>query len=151
MRWNPQQCRDRFAAARVARLATADADGRPHLVPVTFALITSVGQPEDTVAFAVDHKPKSTTRLRRLANIAANDRVCLLADEYADDWAQLWWVRADGRARIVEPGTESQEAPPEHHTAVRHLQERYAQYRDTPPAGPVVLIDVTRWSGWSPG
>ncbi|QBI56394.1 TIGR03668 family PPOX class F420-dependent oxidoreductase [Streptomonospora litoralis] len=149
MRWNSEQCRDRFARARVARLATADPSARPHLVPVTFALVTGPGDAADTVAFAIDHKPKSTTALRRLANIADNPQVCLLADEYSDDWEHLWWVRADGRARIVEPGTDTEGTPPEHRTAVRHLQERYSQYRDTPPAGPVVLIEVTRWSGWS--
>ncbi|MDT0300798.1 TIGR03668 family PPOX class F420-dependent oxidoreductase [Streptomonospora wellingtoniae] len=151
MRWNARQCREHFARARVARLATVDADGLPHLVPVTFALIAGGEGDADTVAFAVDDKPKRTTSLRRLANIAADPRVCLLADEYSDDWSGLWWVRADGLARIVDPGTDSQNAPPEHRTAVRRLQERYAQYRDAPPAGPVVLIEVTRWSGWSSG
>ncbi|GAB3456475.1 TIGR03668 family PPOX class F420-dependent oxidoreductase [Streptomonospora sediminis] len=169
MRWNTEQCRERFARARVARLATADSEGRPHLVPVTFALLTGTGTgtgsgtgaggwagqhtgaagTADTVVIAIDHKPKRTTRVRRLANIAANPQVSLLADEYAEDWERLWWVRADGRAGTIEPGTESQDAPPEHRTAVRHLQERYSQYRDTPPGGPVILIDITRWSGWS--
>ena len=72
-------------AARVARLATVSATGQPHLVPVTFAV------DGDMIYTAVDHKPKTTTRLRRLANIAANPQVTLLADHYADDWDQLWW------------------------------------------------------------
>ncbi|KIH99713.1 F420-dependent protein [Streptomonospora alba] len=151
MRWNAEQCREAFARARVARLATADAEGRPHLVPVTFALLEGAGQAPDTVVVAIDNKPKRTTALRRLANIAANPQVCLLADEYSDDWEELWWVRADGRARIVEPGTDTQETPSEHRTAIRHLQERYGPYRDAPPTGPVIVIEVTRWSGWSFG
>ncbi|MDP9865089.1 MULTISPECIES: TIGR03668 family PPOX class F420-dependent oxidoreductase [Streptosporangium] len=130
------QARARFQAARVARLATADAHGTPHLVPVTFDL------DGDTVAFAVDHKPKRTTDLRRLRNIAANDRVCLLVDHYDDDWSRLWWVRADGRARITGEG-------PSRERALARLAERYPPYRDRPPRGPVVLIEVESWTGWS--
>jgi PPOX class probable F420-dependent enzyme len=130
------EARARFGAARVARLATVDEVGRPHLVPVTFDV------DGDTVTFAIDHKPKRTTNLRRLRNLAANDRVCLLVDHYDDDWSQLWWVRADGRARIVEDG-EARER------ALTRLAERYRQYRDRPPQGPVVLIAVESWTGWS--
>ncbi|WP_406312036.1 TIGR03668 family PPOX class F420-dependent oxidoreductase [Streptosporangium sp. NBC_01639] len=130
------QARERFRDARVARLATADVRGTPHLVPVTFDV------DGDTVAFAIDHKPKRTTDLRRLRNIAVNDRVCLLADHYDDDWSRLWWVRADGRARIAEDGTVRERA-------LRRLTERYRQYRDRPPRGPVVLIAVESWTGWS--
>jgi PPOX class probable F420-dependent enzyme len=122
-----------FAAARVARLATVSADGAPHLVPVTFALHG------DTVAIAVDHKPKRTTRLRRLRNIEANPRVSLLADHYTDDWDQLWWVRADGTARVL-PSCDDQ---------VGWLAAKYSQYADRPPTGPVILVDVTAWRGWS--
>ncbi|MFD8533948.1 TIGR03668 family PPOX class F420-dependent oxidoreductase [Streptosporangium canum] len=132
------QARARFRDARVARLATADARGRPHLVPVTFDL------DGDTVAFAVDHKPKRTTDLRRLRNIAANDRVCLLVDHYDDDWTRLWWVRADGRARVAGDGADRERA-------LARLAERYPQYRDRPPRGPVVLIAVESWTSWSYG
>lgn len=132
------QARARFRDARVARLATADARGRPHLVPVTFDL------DGDTVAFAVDHKPKRTTDLRRLRDIAANDRVCLLVDHYDDDWTRLWWVRADGRARVAGDGADRERA-------LARLAERYPQYRDRPPRGPVVLIAVESWTGWSYG
>ncbi|MFD8559388.1 TIGR03668 family PPOX class F420-dependent oxidoreductase [Streptosporangium canum] len=132
------QARARFRDARVARLATADARGRPHLVPVTFDL------DGDTVAFAVDHKPKRTTDLRRLRNIAANDRVCLLVDHYDDDWTRLWWVRADGRARVAGDGADRERA-------LARLAERYPQYRGRPPRGPVVLIAVESWTGWSYG
>jgi PPOX class probable F420-dependent enzyme len=93
----PHQARRRFAAARVARLATADAAGRPHIVPVTFAV------DGDVVYSAVDAKPKRGTALKRLANVAANPAVALLVDHYADDWNELWWVRADGTGRVVDP------------------------------------------------
>ena len=93
----PHQARQRFAAARVARLATADAAGRPHIVPVTFAV------DGDVVYTAVDAKPKQSTALKRLANVAANPAVALLVDHYADDWNELWWVRADGTGRVVDP------------------------------------------------
>jgi PPOX class probable F420-dependent enzyme len=130
---SPEEARELFASARVARLATADAEGVPHVVPLVFAL------DGDTIYSAVDPKPKRTTDLKRLRNVAANPRVALLADHYADeDWDALWWVRADGSGRVLD-------ASPE---AVALLRERYAQYRDTPPAGPVLVIDVWRWSGW---
>ena len=132
------EARRRFAAARVARLATADAVGVPHVVPVVFAV------EGDTVVVAVDHKPKRTTALKRLANVRANPRVALLADHYADDdWDALWWVRADGAGRILDP------AEPEAGAGVARLVDRYAQYRTQPPAGPVLAVDVDRWTGWS--
>jgi PPOX class probable F420-dependent enzyme len=133
----PEQARRRFAQARVARLATADAGGLPHLVPMVFALTS------DTIYSAVDAKPKRSTSLRRLANIAANPRVAVLVDHYDDDWNTLWWVRADGSGRIVAPGE------PEGRDAVARLLARYFQYRARPPHGPVLAIDVARWSGWS--
>ncbi|HEX2104984.1 MAG TPA: TIGR03668 family PPOX class F420-dependent oxidoreductase [Solirubrobacteraceae bacterium] len=130
--------RARFAAARVARLATVAADGRPHLIPVVFALAG------DTIYSAVDDaKPKATLRLRRLANIAANPAVSLLADHYAEDWSALWWVRADGVARVIDPGE------PVAARARELLAARYQQYRDAPPPGPVIAVAVERWSGWA--
>src|SRR5690242_12438701 len=96
MRLTPEEARERFAAARVARLATADAGGRPHLVPIVFAVAG------DEVFSAVDAKPKRTANLKRLANVRANPHVALLADHYDDDWSELWWARADGRARVLE-------------------------------------------------
>ncbi|MFI8182664.1 TIGR03668 family PPOX class F420-dependent oxidoreductase [Actinacidiphila glaucinigra] len=132
------EARERFAAARVARLATADAAGTPHLVPVVFAV------DGDTVALAVDHKPKRTTRLKRLANIEANPAVCLLADHYDEDWDVLWWARADGTARVLPPAGGSAAAA----RLVALLTAEYGQYAGRPPAGPVVEISVRRWSGW---
>lgn len=133
------EARRRFASADVAHLATADAQGRPHLVPIVFALH------DDILWSAVDAKPKRTRALRRLANIAANPAVCVLVDHYEDDWTRLWWVRADGRARILEatdPGAVA---------GLDALAARYGAYRDARPPGPVLEVSVERWSGWSSG
>jgi len=141
---SPEEAQARFAAARVARLATADADGVPHLVPVVFAAVTGAGG--DVIYSAVDAKPKRTTALRRLANVRANPRVALLVDVYDDArWDVLWWVRADGDGYVIEPDE------PEARHAVGLLVARYRQYRDAPPAGPVLAVRVTRWSGWTAG
>jgi PPOX class probable F420-dependent enzyme len=129
-----QEARRRFAGARVARLATAGADGRPHIVPMVFA------QAGETIYSAVDAKPKRTTELRRLANVGENPAVALLADHYEDDWDELWWVRADGRGRVLDPGCE------EARRATVLLSARYPQQRG---AGAVLAVDVARWIGWS--
>ena len=131
----PAEARARFAAARVARLATADAAGRPHLVPIAFAVAG------DTIYSAVDAKPKRTRALRRLANVRENPAVSLLVDHWdEDDWAALWWVRADGRGRVLDS------ADPEARRAVELLRERYPAQRD---AGEVLVVEVERWSGWA--
>ncbi|WP_406384699.1 TIGR03668 family PPOX class F420-dependent oxidoreductase [Streptomyces sp. NBC_01618] len=132
------EARERFAAARIARLATADEAARPHLVPVVFAV------DGDTVLLAVDDKPKRTTRLKRLANIAANPSVCLLTDHYEEEWGRLWWARADGEARVLPPPDRSSEAA----RGISLLTAKYEQYADRPPGGPVVRVSVLRWSGW---
>ncbi|MCF3103841.1 TIGR03668 family PPOX class F420-dependent oxidoreductase [Streptomyces roseoverticillatus] len=136
MRLGSAEARARFTAAPVARLATADQAGVPHLVPVTFAV------DGDTVYFAVDRKPKHTRDLRRLHNIRQNPRVALLADHYADDWTALWWARADGRAAIWTDEARCR-------TPLGLLAEKYPQYRDRPPEGPVVAVEVEGWSGWA--
>jgi PPOX class probable F420-dependent enzyme len=131
----PAEARARFAAARVARLATADAAGRPHLVPIAFVVAG------DTIYSAVDAKPKRTRALRRLANVRENPVVSLLVDHWdEDDWAALWWVRADGRGRVLDP------EEPEARGAVELLRERYPAQRD---AGEVLAVEVERWSGWA--
>lgn len=136
MRLDESTCRERFAAARVARLATVGRDAQPHIVPVTFALSG------ETIITAIDQKPKTTTSLRRLRNIAENPRVSLLVDHYADDWTQLWWVRVDGVAqRIDDNGTREE--------AIRALAAKYAQYLNDSPRGPVIKIEVSSWRGWS--
>lgn len=106
---------------------------RPHLVPITFAVYG------DTLVTAVDHKPKRHHALRRLANIDDHPLVSLLVDHYDEDWTQLWWVRADGLARVAPIDPE----------AVEWLGEKYQQYRDRPPEGPVIRVRITRWTGWS--
>jgi len=132
---SPEEARRRFAAARVARLATADASGHPHLVPIVFAV------ERETIYSVVDAKPKRTTELRRLRNVRSNPRVSALVDHYEDaDWSALWWVRADGLARVLEPDQ------PESHKAVALLAGRHSQQRAT---GAVLAIDVQRWSGWA--
>jgi PPOX class probable F420-dependent enzyme len=130
-----EDARRRFGEARVARLATVDAHGQPHLVPIVFALAG------ETIYSVVDAKPKRTTELRRLANVRANPRVSVLADHYDDtDWDALWWARADGTARVL--CLDESEA----RSAVQLLARRYPQQR---PAGSVLAIDVERWSGWA--
>ena len=128
--------RERVERARVARLATVGAGGRPHLVPITFALDT------DTIYFAVDAKPKRTSDLQRLRNIAVNPAVSVLVDHYDDDWTSLWWVRADGTARILQQDGEADRA-------IALLATRYPQYRQTRPPGPVVAITIQTMTGWA--
>ncbi|HMD55884.1 MAG TPA: TIGR03668 family PPOX class F420-dependent oxidoreductase [Solirubrobacteraceae bacterium] len=131
------EARRRFATARVARLATVDGDGRPHLVPIVFVLA------RETIYSVTDTKPKRTTELRRLQNVRANPDASVLVDHYDDaNWSALWWVRADGAARILDLDE------PEAQHAVQMLSERYPQQR---AAGPVLAIDVQRWSAWSAG
>ncbi|MEU6581756.1 TIGR03668 family PPOX class F420-dependent oxidoreductase [Nocardia sp. NPDC046763] len=140
MRSDDATALSRFRAARVARLATADTTGVPHLVPVTFAV-----SPADSpllVVIAIDNKPKTTTDLRRLRNIAANRRVSVLADHYDEDWTRLWWTRLDGAADILH-GTVDRELP------LGWLVAKYPQYQVDPPAGPIIRIAVDSVRGWS--
>jgi len=118
--------------AGVARLATVDASGRPHIVPICFAL------EGDTLYTAVDEKPKRSRRLKRLANIEANPHVEVLIDHYEEDWSRLWWVRLRGVARIVEDPH-----------AVEVLAAKYPQYRQQPPRGPVIAVAVEERSEWT--
>jgi PPOX class probable F420-dependent enzyme len=137
---NTATMRQLIEAARVARMATVDADGRPHLVPVCFVL--DGDGDADRVYVAVDHKPKRGTELRRTANLRATGRACLLVDHYGEDWSQLWWVRLDGHgAQASDP------AEAEH--ALDALAAKYPQYRADPPDGPVLRIDIDAYRGWS--
>jgi PPOX class probable F420-dependent enzyme len=129
--------RRRIGESRDAYLATAGADGRPHAVPIGFAVAG------DNISFAVDAKPKQTVNLKRLRNIAENPRVAVLFDHYEEDWSQLWWIRVDGTARVVAD-------PAEMSRAVDLLMDRYPQYGQARPAGPVVAISIDRMSGWTP-
>ena len=125
----------RIAAARVARVATIDPDGRAHLVPIVFAV------DGDTLYSAVDRKPKRSSKLRRIENARARPDVTVLVDHYDDDWSRLWWIRLRGRARVLEAGDERERA-------LKLLGEKYPQYRDEPPDGPVLAVDVTEVREW---
>jgi PPOX class probable F420-dependent enzyme len=127
--------RERFATARVARLATIGPAG-PHLVPVVFAV------QDDTVVIAIDHKPKTRRDVQRLANIRTRPEVSLLADHYDEDWTTLWWVRADGVAEVVEDAA-AMTGP------IDLLVAKYPQYREVRPAGPVIVVRVSQWRGWA--
>jgi PPOX class probable F420-dependent enzyme len=127
---------ERLTAARVARLATTDPDGRPHLVPIVFAL------EGDTLYSAVDRKPKRSTKLRRIENARERPEVTVLVDHYDDDWGRLWWIRLRGRARVLDEGEEREHA-------LELLQEKYPQYREERPDGPVLAVDVTDVRDWA--
>ena len=148
---SPDAMRRLVADARVARLATVDAAGRPHLVPVCFVLElgpdasdgASAGRRSgDRVHIAVDRKPKRSTELRRTANLRATGRASLLVDHYAEDWSQLWWVRLDGTgAPVGDPAAAGR--------AIDALAAKYPQYRAERPDGPVLTIEVEAYRGWS--
>jgi PPOX class probable F420-dependent enzyme len=130
------RCRALLSAARVGRLATVRPGGRPHVVACCFAV------EGERLWTAVDAKPKATTRLQRLANVQANPWASLLVDHYSEAWDELWWVRVDGRAAVLEDGDERD-------AAIAALVARYEQYAAAPPAGPVIAIATERLSGWS--
>ncbi len=129
--------RRRVATARVARLATVDPDGAPHLVPICFAL------DDDTLYSAVDSKPKRSRDLRRLRNVRERPVATVLVNHYDEDWTRLWWVRLRGPARVLEPGA-TQEA-----RAIALLVAKYPQYRAVPPAGPVLAVTLAERRGWT--
>ena len=126
-------------AQRIAHLATADADGAPHVVPVCFAVAGA------NAYVTLDDKPKRAGRgpLKRLRNIAENPRVALVADRYDDrDWSRLGWVLLRGRAEIVHSGRE-------HAKAQRLLRRRYAQMRAMAlEEHPVIAIRIERVASW---
>ena len=121
----------------MAYLATIRSDGRPHLVPIVFAI-------EDEMAYSIaDPKPKDGLDLLRHRNIAANPSVSLLVDEYDEDWTRLWWVRADGTARVVEEGDERD-------TTLRLLRAKYPQYAAwTTPFGAATVVRIDGITSWT--
>ena len=130
---------------RIGHLATATADGAPHVVPVCYALSGGA------IWIALDEKPKSVRprRLKRARNIMANPRASLVVDVYDDaDWSRLAWVMVRGAARLVDAG-------PEHGLAVAALRRRYAQYRDMRLEECVLIAIVaertTSWGGLAGG
>jgi PPOX class probable F420-dependent enzyme len=134
VRIDETDCLDLLSQTRVAHLATVGQDGRPHIVPVTFALAGH------TLVSVIDHKPKRTTDLQRLRNIAGNPHVAVLVDYYDDDWTQLWWVRVDGVAHVADLIPSDQ---------MNALQEKYPLYRSNPPQGSMIEVTIDRLSGWS--
>jgi PPOX class probable F420-dependent enzyme len=125
---------------RVAHLATAAADGAPHVVPICFTLLG------DTVYIAIDEKPKrgDLLRLRRLRNIAENPRVAIVADVYDDaDWSRLGFVLLRASARLLQPPV------PEHRAAINALRDKYPQYRAMALEDrPVIAADVQSSVAW---
>jgi PPOX class probable F420-dependent enzyme len=128
--------RQLVATARVGRLATLAPGGRLHLVPICFALHG------DVLYSAVDEKPKRSRRLQRIENVRVHPDVAVLVDHYEEDWSRLWWVRLRGSGRLVEHGQELE-------AALRLLAEKYAQYQERPPPGPVLAIVIDEWRAWS--
>lgn len=106
--------------ARVGRLATADADGNPHVIPICYAIVEEAGAVR--IVSAIDEKPKSTRDLQRVRDIRENPSIALLVDFYDEDWSRLAWVQVRGRARLRSGETDG------HGTAVSALESRYEQY-----------------------
>ena len=130
----PGEAQSIVAEARRATLGTLDSRGRPHLVPITFALRSG------EIVSAIDHKPKTTTSLGRVANLTRDPHVTVLIDRYDDQWIRLGWIMVRGLARMDAPGS-----------ATGALSGRYPQYRSFPPQGEVIAIapvSITWWI-WS--
>ena len=126
----------RLEASRVGRLATVRGDGRPHIVPITFAVAGG------RLVTMVDHKPKTTDRLQRIDNVEATGVASVLVDHYSEDWSELWWVRVDGPARVVRDGRERT-------AASDALATKYPIYEEHPPRGPAIVIDIERITSWA--
>ncbi|MFN2607185.1 MAG: TIGR03668 family PPOX class F420-dependent oxidoreductase [Acidimicrobiales bacterium] len=137
------EARRRFAAGRVGHLATVGADGHPGVVPCCFAV------EGDALYTAVDHKPKRSPRLRRLDDVAAHPEVALVVDHWSEEWEELWWVRARGSGRVVAAAAGGSDADGDRAAARRLLAAKYAQYRDAPPAGAVIVVRLVAWRWWS--
>lgn len=132
--------RRRVAEARVGRLATVRPNGAPHLVPICFAVVE--GDIGDVIVSGTDEKPKTTYALRRLRNISEQPAATLLVDHYEEDWERVWWVRVDGRGRVINDDAEREHA-------VAALRAKYPQYGHIGIPGAVLAIDVERWRGWA--
>ena len=130
-----EEARRRMATARVGRLASIGPNGRPHVVPICFAVAGA------RVVSVIDQKPKRTVQVRRLENVRRNPDVQLVVDHYDDDWSALWWVRISGRGRVVDGGATREEV-------IDLLGRKYRQYREHRPTGPVLVIDITQISSW---
>ena len=144
-----EDVRAALEAARHGYLSTASAEAEPHLQPVVFQIVG------EAVFIAIDEKPKTTVRLRRLTNIEANPKFALLVDHYEEDWGALWWILLRGPAQVLWPQSpsgspaESQGAG-EAANAVASLREKYPQYQamtlEERPLLKLMPERVTRWS-----
>ena len=133
--------------ARSGHLATADAEAEPHLVPVTFVLI------DEAIYIAIDEKPKTTTRLKRLRNIEENPRAAFLVDQYDDDWTRLAWVLCRGAASVLEADVQKAGAQPPDAPArdeiLAELRAKYPQYHDHDLASrPILRLRIERVTQW---
>ncbi len=120
--------------ARFGTLSTVRPDGRPHSVPIVFAVV------DGALVTAIDHKPKRSRRLVRLDNIRANPNVSVLVSNEDEDWTRLWWVRVDGTAEVRD------EAGPDW---VEALITKYPQYADRPPDGPWIVVTISHIAEWT--
>lgn len=138
MRLTSLQCRERLAGQRHAVLATVTPDGRPHAVPIVFAL------DGDRLVTAVDAaKPKSTRDLQRLRNLRERPWASVLAQRYDEDWSLLWWVRLDAAAQVVDDPDDVVRL------GAGRLAQRYPQYGGVPPPGPLIVLQALGWTGWA--
>lgn len=129
-----------IAGARVAHLATSDASGAPHNIPLCYWFDGA------RFYFVIDEKPKRNTglRIKRMRNIAENSRVALVVDHYEEDWSHLGYVLVRGHARVVDDSEE-------YLVALRRLREKYLQYRGmalTPEKNPIVKIEPESVHAW---
>ncbi len=132
----PDECWAKLREAQHGVLATLQADGSPHLVPVVFAVLDqrSLAIPVDTV------KAKRSTGLQRVANVVADPRVSVLVEHYDEDWSALWWVRADGAARVLEGADLA--------AAIDALAARFVVYRQPGAVTGALAVDLARITGW---
>ena len=129
---------DALQQERVARLATVGVDAAVRLVPICFAIV------DGWVASAVDTKPKRTGQLRRLDDMETAGTATVLVDQYDDDWSRLWWVRIRGRAVVHREHDDAAQV------VLGALAAKYAQYRESPPAGAVYRIAMDEVRSWRP-
>jgi coenzyme F420-0:L-glutamate ligase / coenzyme F420-1:gamma-L-glutamate ligase len=130
--------REFVAAHRVARLATVAADGQPHLVPIVYVLDA------EQLFTPLDGKPKQVPldKLQRVRNLAVNDRVAVVVDDYDEDWTQLAWVQLRGRATLLDAGDD-------YELGLRLLEATYPQYATVPLLGrPLIQIHIEAVRSW---
>ena len=132
----PEEITRLLDQTRSATLGTVDDGGRPHLVPIVFAYR------DGRLCTAVDRKPKTTYRLKRLRNIETNPQVSVLLDCYDDDWTKLWWIRIDGTARLLDSG-------PAFRQGIALLTGKYQAYVVQPPPGPLIEVKIQTIRAWS--